>query len=120
MLNLRLGLTEHVAQFAVVARPRVVGCEDERIDALLVDKKGDDDADASASTREQARDDREIYKSGSSGSSGRRSARRARGPELGLSSLPVVVPPPTPLSRLIKSFVEPWPIAFFLALASFT
>ena len=49
-----LGLTEHVAQFAVVARPRVVGCEDERIDALLVDKKGDNDADVSASTREQS------------------------------------------------------------------
>ena len=30
-----------------------------------MDKKGDNDADASASTREQARDDREIYKSGS-------------------------------------------------------
>ena len=39
--------------------------EDERIDALLVDKKGDDDADVSASTREQSRDEREIYKSGS-------------------------------------------------------
>ena len=65
MRYLWLCLTEHVAQFAVVARSRVVGCEDERIDALLVDKKGDNDADVSASTREQSRDEREIYKSGS-------------------------------------------------------
>ena len=41
--------------------------EDDRIDALLVDKKGDNDVDASASTREQSRDEREIYKSGSVG-----------------------------------------------------
>ena len=65
-MAIMLGISAFVF-YAYVTEDKVVEMrqrEDERIDALLVDKKGDD-ADVSASTREQSRDEREIYKSGS-------------------------------------------------------